>query len=218
MSEPAAEPSNPLLAFILTILTPLLLTSSLTEATRAAHQMIAAYKAAGEDQLINIAQIAGFALTSLDNLRLSAAPDLSLSMKLKLRGNANALNRSSQRSTTTAAEPQLPKTAAPDDTAAEAEALAALEQARIAIKRPNPITPITPQPTYQSDQSRETIWANAMTEVAAESARNLAKLPPSQRRAEIIRIGALSEAASHLTRTSASNRSTLLTTTALGAL
>ena len=42
---------------------------------------------------MTIGQILAFALTALDNLRLSMAPDLSLSMKLKLRGNANALNR-----------------------------------------------------------------------------------------------------------------------------
>ena len=83
---------NPLQAFILTLLTPIL-----PEA--AARQAIAAYKSTGPDQLITIAQIVGFAVTALDNLRLSMPEDLSLSMKLRLRGNANALTRTSQRAT-----------------------------------------------------------------------------------------------------------------------
>jgi hypothetical protein len=41
----------------------------------------------------------------------------------------------------------------------------------------------------------ELAWANAMTDVATECVRDLAKLPQNQRRAEIIRINALNATA-----------------------
>jgi hypothetical protein len=204
------EATDPLLAFVLSILTPLLATGGFTGAAQAARQAIAAYTTAGQNQWINIAQIVGFALASLDNLRLSADPDLSVSMKLKLRGNANALALSSQRTTATLeTHPQTPQ---PDDTAAIAEALASLEQARIDIQQPAPPAEPTPKPA-----TRQEIWATAMTEMAAECSRNLGKLPPRERRAEIIRIGALSATASHLARGGATPaKSGLLNTTAMG--
>jgi hypothetical protein len=84
-------PPNLLMEFILSLLTPFLMTGGITDidlARRATAETIAAYKVTGQDQLVTIAQIIAFALTSLDNLRLSLPQDLSLSMKLKLRGNA----------------------------------------------------------------------------------------------------------------------------------
>jgi len=73
MTEPAAETTDPLLAFILSCLTPLLATSSLADAANAARQAIAAYNATAADQLLTIAQVVGFAIAALDNLRLSAS-------------------------------------------------------------------------------------------------------------------------------------------------
>jgi len=43
---------------------------------------------------VKIAQIIAFGMAAMDNLRLSMAPDLSLSMVARLRAGANALNRS----------------------------------------------------------------------------------------------------------------------------
>lgn len=95
-------PANLLLEFVLSLLVPFLATGPLTDAAlarRAAEDTIAAYKAAGQDQLVTIAQLVAFALAALDNLRLSMPADLSLSMKLKLRGNAGTLNRASLHAT-----------------------------------------------------------------------------------------------------------------------
>jgi hypothetical protein len=91
-----------MMELILGILAPLLMAGSITDlqcARLAAAEAIAAYNATGPNQLITTGQILAFAFTALDNLRLSMAPDLSLSMKLKLRGNANALNRSAAANT-----------------------------------------------------------------------------------------------------------------------
>ncbi|HEX4368274.1 MAG TPA: hypothetical protein VH023_15660 [Rhodopila sp.] len=195
---PKPAETGPLMTFVVALLTPLLLTGGITDialARQAARQAIDAYNAAGGDQLVTVAQIVGFALASLDNLRLSADPDRSVSMTLKLRGNANALNRSTQRSTA-ALEIQRRDTR---DEADEQAALAGLEQAQTQLQPPQP----TQAPVHP--------WASAMTQVAAECARDLARLPPAQRRTEIIRINALSQAATHLT----SGKAALLASTTL---
>jgi len=199
MTRKPAE-TGPLMTFVVALLTPLLLTAGITDialARQAARQAIEAYNAAGNDQLVTVAQIVGFALASLDNLRLSAEPDRSVSMTLKLRGNANALNRATQRSTA-ALEIQRRDTRDESDQQA---ALASLEQAQIQLQPTQPAP--KPAPAHP--------WASAMTRVAAECARDLAKLPPGQRRAEIIRIDALSQAATHL----AGGKAALLATTTL---
>lgn len=213
MTEPATETNDPLLAFVLSVLTPLLMTGDAEDAEQANHaarQAIAAYKTAARDQLISIAQMVGFALASLDNLRLSAAPNLSLSMKLKLRANANALHRSTRRGA--AALERQPCEDQPDDCLAQAEA--AVEQVQTERQDTNPLEPAPP-----SENDRKRTWANAMTDVAAECSRTLAKLPPGQRRVETIRISALSDIARHLAEGGATpSKSTLLNTTSLGAL
>ncbi len=97
----ADSPISPLMAFLLAALSPLMAASlaDLHLARLAAQEAIAAYKIRGQDELVTVAQIVGFALTALDNLRLSMPAELSLSMKLKLRGNAGALNRAARDST-----------------------------------------------------------------------------------------------------------------------
>jgi hypothetical protein len=110
--ERMTETTDFMLGFVLSLLTPFLAAGSITDPAlinRAAAETIAAYNApnpdrtspdrASPDRLIGIAQAVASALTSAGNLRLSLPAGLSLSMKLKLRGNANALQRSSQRAT-----------------------------------------------------------------------------------------------------------------------
>ena len=103
--------TNPMLELVLNLLTPFLIAAGLSDpalARQTAKETIAAYKA--PDQLLTVAQITTFALAAIDNLRLSLPEDLSLSMKLKLRGNANALNRASQKATASleTKKPQAP--------------------------------------------------------------------------------------------------------------
>jgi hypothetical protein len=102
MIEPMTETTGFMLGFVLSLLAPFLAAGSITDPALirlAAAETIAAYNAPSPDRLIAIAQTVAFALTSVDNLRLSLPAGLSLSMKLKLRGNANALQRSAQRRT-----------------------------------------------------------------------------------------------------------------------
>jgi hypothetical protein len=123
----SAPPPNHLLEYILGVLAPFLMAGSITDihfARLAATEAIAAYKADGQAELVTIGRILAFALTALDNLRLSVAPDLSLSMKLKLRGNASALDRSARSNTRMLADTRRQLTP-PDPSIAEQAAMTA---------------------------------------------------------------------------------------------
>jgi hypothetical protein len=246
MTSPIAPESPALLPFLVAFLTPLLLTAGITDtalARRAVLETIEAHRATGSDQLLTTAQIVGSALASLDNLRLSASPAQSPLVTLKLRGGANALNRATQRTTAaletqrrdaadaadhqsvlaaldSAPGPELSahdpimasaSSSAPDPIRTPALAPAATpDQAAIPDRTAKPAAAAKPVPT--SIRS----WADAMTDYAAESSRTLAKLRPDQRRAEIMRIGALNDAARHLRKSgAAAGKASLLATTSL---
>jgi hypothetical protein len=215
------QPFDTLMGFIVSLLTPFLMTGSITDPVLARHavaETIAAYRTTGPgrtgtaDQLVSIAQVVAFALASLDTLRLSLPPAVSLSMKLKLAGSANALNRAAQRATATleaqrreirgpeatrhAADPATPEPATPEPDpadAARAGILAALEAAKTVLRRAPATQPAT-------DRGIDLSWAGAMTDVATEYTAELASLPPDQRRTHLARIGALAEIATALGR------------------
>jgi len=193
MMTPLPE-ENPLLTVIIGVITPFLIAGGIVDAAlarTAALQAIDACRSDTRGSLIGIGQVVGFALASLDSLRLSAAPELSLAMTLKLRANATAMHRATQTGAVRVETPlQVENTAAEDEAlaAAEAEANTALQQART---MPHP----SETPAAASDDERKRLWADAMTDVAAECARDLHRLPPAKRRSEIIRIGALSATA-----------------------
>ena len=169
------QPANLLMEFVLSLLVPFLTTGSLTDpalARRAAEETIAAYKAAGQDQLVTIAQLVTFALTALDNLRLSMPPDLSLSMKLKLRGNANTLNRAAQHATATLDRQRRTVAPAQRD---QTEVLAALEAAKIVVQQALAAQPSAP-PQPAADHAAAPA-ATSPTPIAA--AEPPAKQPPA---------------------------------------
>jgi hypothetical protein len=65
-------------------------------ARMAAIETVNAYRSRNHADLIAIAQIIGYGLAALGSLSLSMADDISIAMALRLRGNANALNRSAE--------------------------------------------------------------------------------------------------------------------------
>jgi hypothetical protein len=209
------DPTSPLLDFILNLLAPFLMTSGISDpaiARAAALQAINACKADGQQNLVSIAQIVGFALASLDNLRVSMPADVSLSMKLKLRGNANTLNRSSQLATLARdnqpppAEPQPaePPPAEPEPEPAPQDVRTSIEAARTLIEQ-------APKPAARQP---ELSWASAMTDIATEHAATLSELPPAKRRTQLGRISALLETARVLGSGTVPLRSQLLSSTA----
>jgi hypothetical protein len=136
----------------------------------AAIETVNTYRVRNHADLIAVAQIIAFGLAALGSLSLSMADDISLSMALRLRGNANALNRSAEQNRralretrgsdsvphhdTTAPEAETPATAANNDTrpepemllsAAAAQRLAAEGQARLqSTERPAVEPSVTP--------------------------------------------------------------------------
>lgn len=94
------NPSDILISLIVTLLAPMFLGAAggdIGFARMAAIETVSAYRARNLADLIAIAQIIGYGLAALGSLSLSMADDLSLSMTLRLRGNANALTRSAER-------------------------------------------------------------------------------------------------------------------------
>ena len=150
MTHPA---DNPLLDFLLAVLASIM-GSALDDpalARRAAQQAIDAYQPQNTYELIATGQILSFAMAALETLRQAASPDLSPAKKLKLRGNANGLNRAARDNTrildkirqTAAAETRIAAWQQPDP--------------------PQDATAPEPKPANESHPD----WAAAMNRVAA---------------------------------------------------
>lgn len=115
-SSLSISPSDILLHLIVTLLAPMFLTASggdIQFARMAALETVNAYRARNHADLIVIAQIIACGLTALGSLSLSMADNISLSMLLRLRGNAVALNRSAEQNRRALKESR-PATAAPN--------------------------------------------------------------------------------------------------------
>ena len=101
-AEPAPpipqDPSEVLLNLVATLLAPMFLgvSGDIALARAAALQTINAYRVREQAGMLAVAQIVAFGLAALGSLSLSMADDISLSTRLRLRGNANALNRAAE--------------------------------------------------------------------------------------------------------------------------
>jgi hypothetical protein len=181
---------NPLLELILRLLVPLLAAGDIADLERAhqaALQAIEIYTARGHNELITISQVVGFAITALDNLRLSMPPDLSLSMKLKLRTNAAALNRGSLRATATLDKPH----AAPEAPATPTES-----PTNEPPPEPAKIEPVSA--TLPVAEQNRLNWANALCKATNDLQSRADQATPAQRRADRLWISALTEVATTL--------------------
>jgi hypothetical protein len=188
----AIQPS-PMLAFILGLLTQMLSAAGIADpdlASRAAAEAIETYAAAGSRRLVTAGEVIAFGLAALDALRLSMAPDLSLSMKLKLRSCANGLNRSVQASTK------------------RLESSAALPAAACQAPEPEPqpahplpdLSPAPIPPGATQDHQNALHWANAMRAEAARLHASDAHVPPDQRKINRQWVDVLGQVADELTQ------------------
>ncbi len=217
-----AAPQTPDLLFdlIIALLAPIFLgvtAGDVALARLAARETVNAYRAQNQAALIAVAQIIAFGLAALGSLSLSMADDLSLSMTLRLRGNANALNRAAEQNRKAltgarrhspeppAPEPQHPAEAdiRPDSEpflsaqaeqylAAEAQARLDEEPARLAIAEPQAA------PANTAERRDQEMWAIALASEASEITASLPILPPDQQQPAIERAGKLSSAAHNL--------------------
>jgi hypothetical protein len=164
--------------------------------------------------LIAISQIVGCGLTALGSLGRSLADDLSLSMTLRLRGNAVALSRSVEhaRRAIEKTRPDLePVPDAEPDPQYEVTVLSSVadtrkrvEEANAAMQAPEPAPVPIPSPPPGNpalpvtEQRRQTSWAPAMSTVASELAGSLPHLSPGERKLTSLRAAALSSCANQL--------------------
>src|ERR1700733_10588796 len=87
------HPADVLMCLLATLLAPMFVCATAGDivlARMAAIETINDYRTRNHADLIAVAQIIGYGLAALGSLSLSMADDISLSMTLRLRGNANA--------------------------------------------------------------------------------------------------------------------------------
>jgi hypothetical protein len=229
-SNLSVSPSDILLHLIITLLAPTFLVASggdIYFARVAALDTVNAYRARDHADLIAIAQIIACGLTGLGSLSLSMADDISLSMTLRLRGNAVALSRVAEQNRRTLRESRpgtapladMRQAGEPEDfdEAVVVANVAAMQQrtaetlgrmqAEASASCPTPALIPTPVPIEPSafaasvtapEQQIQAMWASAMTDVAGEFTASLPHLPPAQRKTATIRAAALSSTANTL--------------------
>lgn len=93
-------PFDVLMNLIIAFLAPVFLSASggnIAFARMAARETVNAYRIENQADLLSVAQVIGFGLAALSSLSLSMEDGLSLSMTLRLRGNAVSLNRAAER-------------------------------------------------------------------------------------------------------------------------
>ena len=173
MSQPApASPDANLVNLILALLTPMFLWSTAGDirlAHTAAAQTLSAYRVANHLSLWTAAKVIAFDIATLSSLSLSMYEDVSMSMALRLRGNANSLDRSGERNRH--ALEQANRTAEAGETedsveAAIAEAQRMVSEAKARIRAAAQAAEAQPDPA-------------PIAEPAAEATRAPASEPPS---------------------------------------
>ncbi len=201
------DPSGILMALIVALLAPMFLGvagGDLAYARAAAIQTVNDYRTNNRAGLIAVAQIIAFGLAALGSLSLSLADDISITMALRLRGNANACDRSAENNRRALAKieaqdpapekPEYPE-AFPDHSdsdlflsAAAANLLAEESAARLQPAEP----PVSEERRHQE------MWAIAMVKESGEITASIPNLPPAQRKAATIRAAMLSSTAHDL--------------------
>jgi hypothetical protein len=193
------HPADILLNLIVTLLAPMFLCASegdIRFARMAAIETINGYRAQNHAGLIAVAQIVAFGLAALGSLSLSMADDLSVSMTLRLRGNANALNRSAEQNrralTGHYADSAMPQTVP----AASIDQEDHPQKTEAQKTTPTPIA--AKPPTPQQQQQNRSAWATAITGVAKEFTDSLPFLPPTERKLTESKIAAMSSSVAAL--------------------
>jgi hypothetical protein len=205
------RPYDILLNLIVILLTPMFLGVTAGDAglaRLAALQTVNDYRARNHADLIAVAQIVAFGLAAVGSLSLSLADDISMSMALRLRGNAIACNRAAERNRlkllkAQAEEPRQAEDEPPPppdmflSAAAEqllaAEAQARLEQTISPIPVPTPAATRTP-----AEKRHQQMWAIAIAKESSDIAASLSQLPPAEREAAEMRVALLGSTAHDL--------------------
>jgi hypothetical protein len=214
-----AAPANSLADLILALLAPMFLWSTAGDiglAYKAAAQTVNEFRITNRLSLFTVAKIIAFDIATLSSLSLSMYEDVDMVLALRLRGNANSLDRSAERNRRLLE--QQSHAAAPEASVEakieEAQRMVAEAKAKVQAARPAAESQPAPAPVAKPEASApapvpssvrtaagrpQTAWADAMTAVAAEFAAGLKDLPPDEQWKEMARIKALTTAAGDLT-------------------
>jgi hypothetical protein len=201
------DPADILTQLIATLLAPMFLLATggdIALAHRAVLETLHSYRARNQLDLIAIAQIVGCGLAALGSVSRSMEDDLSISMTLRLRGNAVVLNRTIEHARRALERTRRDsETIEPVDLHAEAAVLSSVADTRNRVQeakaRPQPPDPVPhPAPPSPADQQRQAAWASAMSDVADEFTAGLSNLPPVERKLASFRAAALSSCANQL--------------------
>jgi hypothetical protein len=225
--EPATETLGVLTTLIITLLAPTFLGvchGDIGLARSAAIETVNGYRARTRPDLIAAAQIIDFSLAALSSLSLSMAGDVSASMALRLRANANACNRAAEQNRRALAKSQANDVSAQHQPVDEAEIPAspaeyaassepdvflpaAAEQllAEESRARLHPKTAILPAPPSapataraSTERRHQDMWAIAMVKEASEISAGVANLPPAERQEAVMRAGLMGSTAHDL--------------------
>jgi hypothetical protein len=148
------SPTDIMLTLICGVLSPLFLAGCQgipEHGGMAAMEAMSSYGVRTQAELLIVSKIVAFGLAALDDLRLSMHPDVGLAQKIRLRAQANALNRSARQN----------------------------EAALAAYRKLNPLTePSIAEQLSQLDRQQDAVWAE---QNAREEAETLAVLEETQR-------------------------------------
>jgi hypothetical protein len=198
----APSETGPLMNLIITLLAPIFLgvtAGDISLARMAAAETVNDYRARNQADLIAIAQIIAFGLAALGSLSLSMDDDMSLSMALRLRGNAVALNRSAgqNRRLFNRSDPApLPAIPVEDKEPARFPRPPA-EQPTVSQPNPQAQNQVPPAPT-PADKHHPEMRAIAMVKEATALTASIANLSPAERPAATMRAAMLSSTAHDL--------------------
>jgi hypothetical protein len=135
-------------------------------------ETLASYGARTRAEALNAVQVIAFSFTALETLSEAKETEMSLSMRLRYRGCANNLDRSTQRNEATLAKRQAadpPQQQDPTAERAEAETQEALQQVheeiqlyRSTLSAAHPAAAPYPRPLTPAEQLNIAAYSNAM--------------------------------------------------------
>ena len=210
-------PAECLLTLIITLMTPMFLSAAggdVAFARMAAAETLESYRADTHADLITVAKIVAFGLATISSLCLSMADGVPVTQILRLRSNANALDRSEHRNrlalnasqalnVSQSIEHAAPPETEPDVTALTAAAMEMQQRtadnlASLAPAAPAPSASTAPETTSAisgAEQRYQATWAASAATIAAETAASLPTLPPHERHTAALWVDALNDAA-----------------------
>jgi hypothetical protein len=227
--EPATSFTN-LANLVVMLLAPMFLWSTNGDihlAYTAAAQTVNEYRVTNRLSLFTIAKIIAFDIATLSSLSQSMYEDVSVLLALRLRSNANSLDRSGERNRHRLEQASRPGAALAEEpveaSIAKAEQMVREAKARVRAANapapepqpngePAPVAAAAPVPSSAAapmaapaartaEERHRAAWAKAMTDVAEEFTAGLRNLPPEERRKEMARIEAATTAAAELVGT-----------------